>query len=495
MVIRIAGTFQRIAVLSKRNYIIVISITVAVRVVFMLWSWSGWRYQRPLSASLSYGYFCQGYGIAAGYGYNDYHSIAAQEHIGELWERVTRDSVRALPGPVGPLPQDGVYPCAVHPPGFPLLVAGINRSLGIAADVPIQMIGIALDTMAAVIVVWLVSAFLSARVGFVTGILYGVFPPLAYQSACAKMPGSLLAVFIVSALACVLVGSGRSWGWGHYVAAGLLLGIASYLRPDFVLLPMFLMVCLWIYTRRLLRSVGAMMLTQMVILLVLFPWALRNHRVFDRWMFTTTGPGPVLVVGLGQFKNPWGFVQTDGHLHQLAREEGLDYAWAPAADDYFKRLFWQSVREDPGAWIRIVGQRVPLAVATPFYWGFDNPNRELSFMRSHKDGKDRYQIALERPMQIIAAYWDRIIMAVVSLACSVSVVVLLVKERRRWGLVLMLLSPGLFAIISHVMVVWGSRYVVPSAYGGLMALAYAITRGWRESGVDPATGREMREHK
>lgn len=468
--------------LSKRNYIIVILVAVVVRFVFMAWSWSGWYYQKPLSATLSAGYFNQGYGIAAGYGYNDYHSVAAREHVGELGEWIKREGGRAGPELVGQLPREGVYPCAVHPPGLPLLVAGINQVFGVRADVPIQLIAIVLDTIAAVIVCWLIATFLHPRVGFVTGVLYGVFPPLAYQAACAKMPASFLPVFIVSALACVLVGSNRKWrqAVGYYIAAGVLLGIGSYLRPDFVLLPIFLVVGLWAYTRHFFRSLSAMLLTQLVVILVLLPWAYRNHRVLGHWMFTTTGPGPVLVAGLGQFSNPWGFIHSDIDLHERAYAQGISYAWAPEADAFFKQLFLYSVKQDPMAWAGIVARRVPMALATPYYWGYDNPTRDLSFIPSNKQSEDRYQMVLRRPAHILAKFWDRGVMALVSLCCSVSVVVLLVKERHRWGLIVLLLSPHLFAVISHVLVMWGSKYVIPTVFCWLMAFAYVIMRGWRD---------------
>jgi len=428
---------------------------------------------------MSWDYFRQGYGIAAGYGFNFYYKNPSSDHINNLYDRVTRYNVRVTPEMAGPLPREGAYPVAVHTPGMPLLVAAVNRVFGIRADEPIQFLGGILDAISAAIVCWMVGTFFHRRVGFVTGILYALFFPLAYQSACAKMPDGFIAFFVVCCLACIFQATrcGKREVFWWFSLAGLILGLGSYFRPNYTLMPMFLILGLWAYTHRFFHSVAAMLLTQFMVFLALFPWAYRNYSVFGRWIFTSTGSGGALIVGLGQFSNPWGFEVSDQQLHELAQGQGYAHAWGPEADIYCRELFFQSVKQHPGAWLRTIARRAPMALATPYYWGYDNPSRKKTFLLSHDQGKDRYGVFLNKPLSILAKFWDRFIMSGLSLWCFICVVLMWAKERHRWGLILLLLSPHIYVLITHILIYFASKHVVGSMFCWLIGLAYILVRG------------------
>jgi 4-amino-4-deoxy-L-arabinose transferase-like glycosyltransferase len=144
---------------------------------------------------MSTSYFCGGYGIAAGYGYVD------DPKTEELFERIKVRNIRFTPEVVEPLTD--AIPYALRPPGLSLVVAGINRILGMRADVPVQILGILLDTLAAGITFWIGRSCLGWKTGFIGGLIFAIFPPLAYTSIC-KIPCGLLSFFIVTFLACTL---------------------------------------------------------------------------------------------------------------------------------------------------------------------------------------------------------------------------------------------------------------------------------------------------
>ncbi len=315
----------------QRPLLTVFILACLVRVAFLLWGFTGWHVldQSRLSAS----YFRQGYAIAAGYGYIGSGQLS-YEYLARLEELIESEGIRITPERAPPLPDEGITLTTLHPPGMSLLIAGVHRLWGGRVDVPLQCIGIVADSFAAVLVCWVVCALFSRRVGFFSGLLYAGFPPLAFASALSRSPVGLLALFVVGSLACVIRAAHcTGWKWLSWVGlCGFIIGVGSYLRPDYALLPPFMFLGLWAYTRRFSRSVAGAVIAQAVVYAMLFPWALRNYNYSERWIFTSTSVGPTLITGLGEFDNSWGFGHTDQARRVQAAEQGFESPWSPEAD-------------------------------------------------------------------------------------------------------------------------------------------------------------------
>jgi len=445
----------------------------------MLWSWSGHYYAIP-NATLVASYLKDGYSIAAGYGYTTADvDTPAERYLDHLYERVNSENIRLTPEMAGSLPAEGARPQMLHPPGMAVLVAGINRFLGIRADEPLQFIGILFDSIAAVLVYWVVGNFLGEKVGFVVGLVYALFFPLAWASV-SKTPEGLLSLFIVASLVSIMQASRSQNPWLWYVTCGLIIGIGSYMRPDYIFMPLFMVLGLWAYTRHLIHSIKAMILAQFVVLLVLLPWAYRNHTLCGRWIFTSTSVGGTLISGLGEFSNAWGIGGLDEDRAREAAAQGLATPWDSDADLYFRGMFWQRVRQNPRAYILTVIKRLPLALATPYGFGYSNPYRVRSFTQiMQQSGEDRYQIIKTHPLYVLMAYWDYMAMSGFTLCCVVCVVVFSIKERYRWGLVLLLVCPHLYSIMSHLLTHLEPRFLLPSVFCWLIGFGYVLVRGWR----------------
>jgi 4-amino-4-deoxy-L-arabinose transferase-like glycosyltransferase len=469
----------------KKRLVLVLLAAILVRFGFIIWDWSGYHI-RP-QWTLSMRYFKEGYGIAAGYGYVYGGEGAARQHLRNLYRRVRLENIRVTPEMAGPMPEEGKYFETLHPPGMALLVAGINRLFGIRADLPVQFIGLILDSAAAVLVCWIVSSFLTARIGLIAGLAYAFYLPLAYASSVSKLPGGLLTFFIVAMLACVLQAT-RSRGWhvaGWYLLSGVILGIGCYLRPDYMLLPVFMAFPLWAYTRRFICSMATMIVVQTVVLLVLFPWAYRNHNLCGRWIFTSTSVGGTLITGLGEFNNPWGFGYLDKDRHEQAVSQGFVNAWVPEADTYFKSLFIQSIKEKPGAYLKAIILRLPMAFLTPHDWGYNNPFKTGSFAKDREAGEDRYQVLKSKAWYFFTAYWDRLVMGGISFLCLMGVFVLLVKEHRRFGLVLLLICPHVYSISTHILTHFETRFILPSMFCWLIGLSYLLDIAFHKKDAQP----------
>jgi hypothetical protein len=110
-----------------------------------------------------------------------------------------------------------------------------------------------------------------------------------------------------------------------------------------MLMPLFVGLGLWLYTRRFWQSFSAMVFAQVVVFLVLSPWAFRNYGICGRWVFTSSGVGATLITGLGEFNNPWGFGYTDEDRYKQAVLQGFSSAWSPGqifiSGDYFLKVF------------------------------------------------------------------------------------------------------------------------------------------------------------
>jgi hypothetical protein len=469
----------------SRGLLLVLAAAAGLRAVFILWGLGG--------AGLGTGYgigvrdFVSGYAIAAGYGYIT-GTGPALDHMRRLHASISEGSLAVSPGSYGPLPAETAWPEIIHPPGLPLLVAGAHRLFGGAADLPIQVLGLLLDTAAAGLV-WWIAGFLFARpVPVVAGLLYALFPPLAYWTTVAQTSEGLMTVIVAGSVAALLRSTGHEGraaiGWE--AASGLALGLGSYLRPDYVLLPVVFGAGLMAARVGWRRAARAALLVQVTLLLTLVPWAARNHRVCGRWIFTSSSVGATLISGLGGFKNPWGFGPSDEDRNAQARAIGLPSAFVPEADVYFRGLFWRSVREHPGAYAMSVVKRLPFAVATPYWFGFENPWKSGTLTEARQGTEDRYDVIRRRPLYILAAYGDTLLMALVALAATLSIVVLFVKERRRWGWLLIVVGPHLYSVATHLLTFFEPRYLIPSLFGPLIALAYVVCRGRQGPGERPS---------
>jgi hypothetical protein len=352
--------------------------------------------------------------------------------------------------------------------------AGVVRLVGTG-----QAIGAVLDSLAAVLVAWIGMTVSGLRVGTFAGILYALFLPQAWAATGAQMPDGLVGPFVVAAVASYLValeteGPPR-YGW--FFLAGLLFGLGSYLRPDYLLAPIAMLPFVWLHLRRFSPAFLGTTLTMLAALLVLSPWAYRNYQEYGRWIFTSSGAGATLVTGLGQFKNPWGFGPSDNDRHAEARAEGFPNAWAPEADEYFRKVWFDAVSSNPSAFVASMLKKAPIAVAPPFEFGLVNPLKTRTFSDSHAaTGGDRYQAIKRDPLYVLGAYWDNLVMAALSVISLAAAVFWLIVERGRRTMILLLLSVHAYSMATHVIVHIEPRFLLPSMFTLLIGLAFAISR-------------------
>lgn len=132
-------------------------------------------------------------------------------------------------------------------------------------------------------------------------------------------------------------------------------------------------------------------------------------------------------------------------------------------------------------------KRLPMAILAPQGFGYKNPYKTSRFTDTMRKGQDRYDVIFSRPLYIIKAYWEFLLMGAISVAGLLSSLVMLFFERRRFGLVFLLLSPHLYSIGVHLLTYYEPIYVLPSMFSFLIGLAYVLSREWRHRDASVVT--------
>ncbi len=185
---------------------------------------------------------------------------------------------------------------ARRPPLFPLVLAGVYRLFGVSVAWG-RLFQILLATSLVPLTFFAGRRFFTTRVAWIAAALVAVNPFLIFIS------GYLLTenLYMILLLAGVLIPAreqSSAGPWRRAALMGITLGLACLCRPAAWGLVLWfaaagLVLCGSSLKRRLAH--GAVIIA--LALLTLLPWAIRNHMVFDRWIFFTTHGGITLYQG------------------------------------------------------------------------------------------------------------------------------------------------------------------------------------------------------
>ncbi|MCE5271425.1 glycosyltransferase family 39 protein [bacterium] len=147
---------------------------------------------------------------------------------------------------------------------------------------------------------------LGKRAAGLSALLTGVlsFNTLYASTACSD---SLTTVCLVGALYLIQRGRSRG-GWLPFLPAGVLLGLAAQLRPNFILLPLFSLGWFLLVPGRTRRGLLRLGLAAGMAVLVCLPWVVRNYRLTGMTIPTTTLGGEQLWFGAlqtGPYRRNW----------------------------------------------------------------------------------------------------------------------------------------------------------------------------------------------
>jgi dolichyl-phosphate-mannose-protein mannosyltransferase len=224
-----------------------------------------------------------------------------------------------------------------HPPGYPILLAGIFTVFG-DSDPAIQIVQMICDSAAAVVVFLIVFELLPVGVASTAGLLAALSPQFAYYSV-LLLPDSLAVLPILLAIY-FLIRARKRPRLLTFATAGAFVGLSCCLRANALLLAPFLSVFVLILFERGKRlQYSAILILGTLILIA--PITVKNLIVFHHFVPLSLGAGQKLLEGIAEYdtEGRFGIPKTDlGIMRQEAVVyERPDYALSLFGPDGIQR--------------------------------------------------------------------------------------------------------------------------------------------------------------
>jgi hypothetical protein len=226
-----------------------------------------------------------------------------------------------------------------HAPGYSIYLSVIYGLFG-RSFFTVQAVQNVLNSISPVLMFWFGGLLLSWRVGIAAGLLAALSHHLAYYSNLI-LPDALCALPIIIAL-CLLTKSETESqsGWIPFVVAGVALGLSAWLRPNSMLLALFLGLMLALASVRRHRLLVRVLLMMATSCLVISPITIRNYLIYRAFVPIQIGTGLNLWEGIGESSGTrFGAVAKD---EEVAEQEAQlynnpDYGGWWAAPDGIQR--------------------------------------------------------------------------------------------------------------------------------------------------------------
>ncbi len=308
---------------AGRDAAVVVAVALALRLAVVVWAWSR---VPPSADGIFYDVIARR--IAAGLGYT------------WLW------------------PDGAVTYAAHYPVGYPAFMAIGYRLLGAGPGVAMLE-----NALVGAVLPWAVhravGRFAPARVALAAGLVAALHPALVLYTPALMTEG------VTSALVAVAVAVAASLGasparLSRQIALGLVLGLATYFRPQCIVFAPLLPFAATLALRvRLARAVATSLVVSGVAIAVVAPWTLRNCRVMDRCALVSVNGGWNLMIGTDPTaKGTWAELKVPEACRDVFDEAGKDAC--------FGREARRVIAADPVAWASLA----PLKVSATFdYFG------------------------------------------------------------------------------------------------------------------------------
>ncbi len=287
----------------------------------------------------------------------------------------------------------------------------------------------------------------SEAAGRIALLLWAVYP-----NAVLYVPLALTEVFYTTLLLalCWILVAREGWGWT--LLAGLVLGLATLVKAQSLILAPLLLGIAWLrapaWRQRLPGIVAQGLVMAAAALLVITPWTMRNHRALGAWVFVSTNGGITLLTGNNDSARGT-FTPDDPVVKALDARTDLGEL---AYDREARRLGMDWIKAHPTGFLKLM----PMKLAR--LWGPDGEGQW-----AYETGSWAYAAAPHAFLALRLAnqawYWAL-------LALFVAAFPVMIRARRRAGLGLIdwwLLPYGIAAYPSAIAVVFSgqSRFHYP----------------------------------
>jgi len=183
-----------------------------------------------------------------------------------------------------------------RPPGYPVFVAAVYRFVG-RGYVDVLTSQAVLTSLVPALMLLLVTRMAGRRAGIVAGALAALAPPLGYHASIVT-PDALTALLALLIVFFVWSARRARFGGAWLAAAGATVGVATWLRPNFLLLaPVLGLVTppvLGSERRQWLKAAGMVALA----ITLVAPITIRNARIYGEFLPVSANGGIVLWEGI-----------------------------------------------------------------------------------------------------------------------------------------------------------------------------------------------------
>lgn len=293
---------------------------------------------------------------------------------------------------------DGVVTHAAHyPVGYPGLLAPSYALFGTT-----PLVAMVINALVGTLGCWAIFAATRRHVGrrtaLVAGTLAALHPALVFYTPALMTEGVVAAGWAVAAWCAgeAALASGRSrHGW--FVAASVVMGLATLVRPQSVLLAPFVGAIAWPGR----RGSGAVVATALTVACCA-PWTLRNCDQMGRCAFVSVNGGWNMLIGTDpDGRGGWAELKVPDSCREVFDEAGKDACFQQAAR--------REIAADPLAWLSLVPRKLAVtfdyAGAPGWYLHAANPK---AFGEGAKFALGVAETVYQRVLlaaAILAAWW------------------------------------------------------------------------------------------
>lgn len=226
-----------------------------------------------------------------------------------------------------------------HSPGYGIYLAAIYTLLG-RDYFTVQFVQDLLNSFGAVLIFMVGGRLLSWPVGICAGLIVAIWHHFAFYSNVIQ-PDSLC---VLPTLAAVYVlfaterGKPRSW-WA-YALAGLLCGLSVWIRPNTLVLGVFIAILLPLISIRRRQTAKRSWLIAVTSLLVIAPITIRNYILYHEFVPISINTGIVMWEGIADIGGErFGAVKSDGEVaaQEVALYNNSEYGGSWNYPDGIKR--------------------------------------------------------------------------------------------------------------------------------------------------------------
>ena len=238
-------------------------------------------------------------------------------------------------------------------PLYPMFLAGIQSIFG--ANIRfVQVIQALLITGTVVIFYSLARRIFDARIAFLAAVLLSIYIPFTVRAA--LIMSEALFIFLMFLSLYLVVAALQEQRGKHYIAGGVVLGLAFLTRPNVILLPLVLIPLLIFFARHhasMGRTILLNSLFTLAFVAMLVPWGIRNAVVLGEYTPLPSSGGVNLWIATHphwkEFLN-YGTAYA-WELNEFFDIKGNDFYISSEADRRFFREATENIKDDPLGWL------------------------------------------------------------------------------------------------------------------------------------------------